>query len=305
MARPIPSPPVVELRHLRYFVAVAEELHFRRAAERLHISQPPLSQQIRALEEEIGAPLLIRNRRRVELTAAGETLLREARTALAAVDHAYELTRRVARGEGGELSVGFVGSAMYGSLPEILGRFRARHEGVALTLHELPTLAQLEALGAGQIDVGFIRPPVDAPQLAVETIERESVVVALPERHALAKRRRLGVRDLREETFVLLARRESPGVHDSLEGAMAQLGGWPSGIQEVAEMQTVLGLVAAGLGVSLVPASVADSERQGVTYRPLTGTKPTVELALAWRPEHRSPALARFLEETLSRESAP
>src|SRR3954453_10103995 len=147
----------MELRHLRYFVAVAEELHFRRAAERLHVSQPPLSQQIRALERELGVTLFERNRRRVELTAAGSALLGEARGILAAVEHAVDLTQRVARGEAGALSVGFVGSAMYGALPDVVREFRASRPGVELRLRELPTGAALEALAAGGIDVGGVR----------------------------------------------------------------------------------------------------------------------------------------------------
>jgi DNA-binding transcriptional LysR family regulator len=285
----------VELRHLRYFVAVAEELHFRRAAARLHISQPPLSQQIRALERELGTPLLARNRRRVELTAAGEVFLREAREVLGAVHNATELTRRVGRGEVGRLSVGFVGSAMYATLPEILRAFRTRYPNVDLNLRELTTAAQLEALDAGWIDVGFIRPPSTPTKLAIETIHREGVVVALPDSHPLAGRRRLRLQDLRDEALVVLAGREAPGLQQSLDVAMTELRGGAI-VQEVAEINTAIGLVVAGLGISFVPASVAALEREGVAYRPLSGVGPTVELALAWRPAVGSPVLERFLE---------
>lgn len=285
----------MELRHLRYFVAVAEELHFRRAAERLHMSQPPLSQQIRALEADVGAQLLVRSRRRVELTEAGKVFLREARAVLEAADRASDLARRVSRGEVGRLAVGFVGSAMYSAVPEILRRFRGEHPDVELHLREVPTGLQLEALESGELDVGFIRPPVPGQDLRVETIQTEKVVVALPASHPLARRKRLRLEALGHEALVLLARREAPGLHETLAVAMAGVGGSTWVVQEVAEMQTAIGLVAAGLGISLVPASVASLDRDGVVYRPISGPAPTVELALAWRLGDQAPALERFL----------
>lgn len=285
----------MELRHLRYFVAVAEELHFHRAAERLHISQPPLSQQIRALESELGVQLLERNRRSVSLTAAGAVFLREAREILAAVDAAAETARSVARGDAGRLALGFVGSAMHSALPGILRAHRRAFPQVELVLTELPTAAQLAALMAGRIDAGVIRPPVREPGLVFETIHREPVVIALPEDHPLAARRDVALADLVEEPFVLLARREAPGLYESLNTAMAGAGGVPEVVQEAREMQTVVGLVAAGLGVSLVPASVGADEHRGVAYRPVAGTAPTIELALAWRPDDLSPVVAAFL----------
>jgi DNA-binding transcriptional LysR family regulator len=282
----------VELRHLRYFVAVAEELHFRRAAERLHVSQPPLSQQIRALERELGVTLFERNRRRVELTAPGRALLTEARAVLAAVDHAVDLTQRVARGEAGALAVGFVGSAMYGALPDVLRDFRAARPGVELKLRELPTGAALEALAEERIDVGVVRPAQVDEGIAIDVVRREAVVVALPAAHALTRRRRLTLRDLGGEPMVVLSRREAPG----LRGALDALGEPPGDVQEVSEIRTVLGLVSAGLGLSLVPESVSTGERAGVVFRPIEGRAPTVDLALAWRRDDTSPALAAFLE---------
>lgn len=285
----------MELRHLRYFVAVAEELHFHRAAERLHISQPPLSQQVRALEAELGVLLLERNRRSVALTAAGAVYLREARAILEAVEAATESARSVARGEAGRLALGFVGSAMHGALPGVLRDHRLAFPRVQLVLTELPTAGQLEALRAGRIDVGVIRPPVREPGLALETIHTEPLVVALPGDHALASREEVALAELLEEPFVLLARREAPGLYESLGQAMADAGGAPHVVQEAREMQTVVGLVAAGIGVSLVPASVGADAHRGVAYRPVAGAAPTVALALAWRPDDRSPVLEAFL----------
>ncbi len=287
----------MELRHLRYFLAVAEELHFHRAATRLHISQPPLSQQIRALERELGVTLLARNRRRVALTAAGEAFRDDTRAILSAVDRAAERARNIARGSLGTLSVGFVGSAMFSpTLPEILREFRAGRPEVVLVLRELPTLAQLQALVGGELDVGVIRGPVAEseidPRLELMTIQREHLVAALPADHPLAARRRLRAADLRNESFVILARRDSPGLFASLTAAM---GGIPDDVLEVAEMQTIISLVAGGFGVSLVPASVGAVDRSGVAFRPIAGPTPTIELSAAWRSGGGSPVRDAFL----------
>ena len=290
----------MELRHLRYFLAVAEELHFHRAATRLHISQPPLSQQIRALERELGVTLLERNRRRVTLTAAGEGFRDDARSILAAVDRASERARHVARGSLGTLSIGFVGSAMFSpTLPDILREFRAGHPDVELVLRELPTTAQLHALASGELDVGVIRGPVAEseidPELELMTIQRERLVAALPAGHPLAARRRLRAEDLRGEAFVILARREAPGLYASLAAAMSDAGGVPEDVLEVAEMQTIISLVAGGFGVSLVPTSVGQVDRSGVAFRPIAGATQTIELSVAWRAGPGSPVRDAFL----------
>jgi DNA-binding transcriptional LysR family regulator len=293
----------MELRHLRYFVAVAEELHFRRAAERLHMSQPPLSQQIRQLEREVGAQLLLRNQHRVELTASGAAFLERAREILDQVEAAALEARRVQRGEVGRLAVGFVGSAMYSVVPELLRAFRERYRDVVLRLHESGTTEQLRQLESGRIDVGFVRPRQLRPGLSMEPIYAEPVMVALPDRHPLAATRALHVHDLVGEPLILLTRAGSPGLRKALEPITDQLGGEDEIVQEVAEMQTVIGLVAAGVGISLVPESVRALQRRGVTYRDLANGAPTVELAVAWRTGDDSPVLAAFLE--LMRASAP
>jgi DNA-binding transcriptional LysR family regulator len=291
----------MELRHLRYFLAVAEELHFHRAAARLHISQPPLSQQIRALERELGVTLLERNRRRVTLTTAGESFRDDARAILAAVERASERARNVARGAIGELSIAFVGSAMFSpTLPDILREFRRGHPEVELVLRELPTVAQLNALVRGELDLGVIRGPIPEadidPQLELLVIQRENLVAALPADHPLTARRRLRAEALRGETFVILDRRDSPGLFASLVSAMGEAGGVPDDVLEVAEMQTIISLVAGGFGVSLVPASVGQVERTGVAFRPIEGPTPTIELALAWRRDGDSPVRDAFIE---------
>jgi DNA-binding transcriptional LysR family regulator len=275
-------------------------LHFHRAATRLHISQPPLSQQIRALERELGVTLLERNRRRVTLTVAGEGFRDDARSILAAVERASERARHVARGSLGTISIGFVGSAMFSpTLPDILREFRAGHPDVELVLRELPTTAQLHALVGGELDVGVIRGPVAEseidPHLELMTIQRERLVAALPASHRLAARRRLRAEDLRGESFVILARREAPGLYASLAAAMSDAGGLPEDVLEVAEMQTIISLVAGGFGVSLVPTSVGQVDRSGVAFRPIAGATQTIELSVAWRAGTGSPVRDAFL----------
>jgi DNA-binding transcriptional LysR family regulator len=285
----------MELRHLRYFVAVAEELHFRRAAERLHMSQPPLSQQIRALEQDVGATLLVRNQRRVELTAAGAAYYARARDILDAVEDAAREARRVQRGEVGRLDVGFVGSSLYSIVPELLRGFRAQYPDVGLRLRELGTTEQLRRLEDGRLDIGFLRPPGERPGLTIETVLREPLAVALPDEHALAARSEVRVEDLAGEPLVLMTRAGAPGLRDVL-APIADALGEEAIVQEVAEMQTLIGLVAAGVGVSLVPGSVSALARSGVVYRPLAGVTPRVPLAAAWRTGDDSPALAAFLD---------
>jgi DNA-binding transcriptional LysR family regulator len=264
----------MELRHLRYFVVVAEELHFRRAAERLHMSQPPLSQQIRALEEEVGATLLLRNQRRVELTAAGAAFYQRARDILAAVEDAAREARKVQRGEVGRLAIGFVGSSMYSFVPELLRAFREQSPDITLRLHELGTSEQLRRLEDGRLDVGFLRMPRERAGLRVETVLEEPVVVALPEAHPLAARPRLALDDLEGQPLVLLTRAGAPGLRDALDHAIERLGGEERIAQEVPGMQSVVGLVAAGVGISLVPESLHELTRRGVVYRPLEGDPP-------------------------------
>ncbi len=290
-----PAPPRIELRHLRSYVAVAEERHFRRAAERLHMSQPPLSQQIKTLEEALGVELLIRNRRGVEVTVAGEAFLEQARLVLAAMDQAVGVARRADQGELGQLSIGFVGSAMYGRVPDVLRRFRTAHLGVHLTLRELGTAAQVDALVHGTIDVGFLRPPVSAEGIEIEPFVDESVVVVLPQDHHLVGLPSLTLVHLRRERFVQLSAAAAPGQHEAIHRALAAEGAAPLVVQEAEEMQTVVGLVASGLGVSLVPASVRALDRHDVVYRDIVGPAPRVELAFAYRKRDTSPVVASFV----------
>jgi DNA-binding transcriptional LysR family regulator len=287
----------VELRQLRYFVAVAEELHFRRAAERLHISQPPLSQQIRALEEELGFALLVRTRRRVELTPAGAAFLRDARALLTELDAAVATARRIDAGQTGRLRITFVGSALLSIVPGTVERFRRSRPGVELELHERATVDQLRAVRAGVADVGLVRPPIeDDGELRTATVLRERTVAALPAGHPLAAARRLALRRLAAEPLVLFPRDQAPGFHDLLVDSLAGAGGVPRVIQYAPEMLTIIGLVAAGTGVSLVPESVQRLALDGVTYRPVAGA-PRSELVAITRAGDDSALVRAFVSE--------
>ena len=294
----------MELRQLRYFVAVAEELHFRRAAERLHISQPPLSQQIRALEEELGFALLVRTRRRVELTPAGAAFLRDARSILSELDGAVAGARRIDAGQTGRLRINFVGSALFSIVPGTVERFRRSRPGVALELRERATVDQLRAVRAGLADVGLVRPPIDEDDsFRVQTVLRERTLAALPAAHPLAALRRVPLRRLAAEPLVLFPRDQAPGFHDLLIDSLAGAGSAPRVIQYAPEMLTIIGLVAAGTGVSLVPASVARLALDGVAYRPVTGA-PRSELVAITRAGDDSALVRAFVYEASASASA-
>ena len=286
---------MIELRHLRYFVTLAETLHFRRAAERLSIAQPALSQQIQQLEREIGVRLFERTQRRVALSEPGVVFLERARLILAEASEAVRLARLAGRGEVGHLGVGAVTSALYGIFPEVVRVFRERHREVHLTLHELPGNEQTRALRAGRLQVSFLRPPVEETDIEVRTITREPWVVAIPTAHRLARRQRVTLRTLADEPFVAFPRELAPVLYDQLISMCHQAGFSPRIVQE-AQMQTIVSLVAAGIGVALVPATLQNLSRKGLVYKRLAGAALKLELAVAWRRDDKSPLLAAFLE---------
>jgi DNA-binding transcriptional LysR family regulator len=287
----------VELRHLRYFVAVAEERHFGRAAERLHIAQPPLSQQIRALEADLGVQLLVRTTRRVELTPAGRLLLDRARTILAGVETATSDVSRAATGELGRISLGFTGSATYELLPTLARVLREDMPDVTLELHgEMLTPRQEVELRDGGIDLGFLRPPVRDPDLVVHVIRREPLVAALPDSHRLAGRDEVPLAELSGEPFVTYPSHYRSVVHDAVLATCRTAGFTPRVAQEVGETSTLVAFVAAGLGVALVPASVRHLQITNAVYRPLAGITEEVTLALAHRAGDDSAVLHRVLE---------
>ncbi len=285
----------MELRHLRYFVAVAEELHFGRAAERIHIAQPPLSQQIRQLEEELGVKLFHRTKRRVQLTHAGEIFMEEALQILAHSEKAIRLARRADRGEIGRLVVGFVGSMTYRFLPSALRSFRDQFPDVELVLRELTSDQQIKALRDRTIDVGFLRQPIKDDALNVETIFREPLILALALDHVLANRAHISLDMLANEPFVMVSRKESPTFYDQITGLCNAAGFSPKVVQEAIQLPTILSLVSVGIGVTLVPASFQNLQVLGVTYRALTGIGKNTELAVARRRNDDSPVLLAFL----------
>jgi DNA-binding transcriptional LysR family regulator len=286
----------MELRHLRYFVAVAEELSFTRAAERLHMAQPPLSTQIRQLEGELGVELFDRSRRNIRLTEGGRALLIEARQLLVLLDQAIRVVQRVGSGEVGRLSVGFVPSASNSALPPLLRAFRASYPEVDLYLREMQPDELLRGLHDGRLDVAFLYLPFDDETLASRPVSVEPLVVALGHDHPLAARDEVAMEELASEPFVLPVRYGMPGLHAKVLEACEEAGFVPRAVQkDVWLMQTIIGLVAAGIGVALVPASEQNVQRTGVVYRALAGSPPTVQLGTAWRREQSTPVLASFL----------
>lgn len=285
----------MELRHLRYFVAVAEELHFGRAAERLFIAQPPLSQQIQQLERELGVALFLRTSRRVQLTPAGDVFLSEARQILTGLENAVQAARRAARGETGWLGIGFAASATYDLLPAVLHDFRARFPEIALSLMELNAAEQVLALLDRSIHVGFARPYVELPEVSAAAVLREPFLVALPEAHRLASLPELSLAELSKEAFVSFPEQPSPSYAQAVRAACESAGFTPHVVQEVREMQTAISLVAAGLGIALLPASVQHLHRDGVVYRALREPAPRTELAVVSRKDDPSPVLQNFL----------
>ena len=287
----------MELRHLRYFRAVAEELHFGRAAERLHIAQPPLSQQIRQLERELGVSLLTRSTRRVELTRAGEAYLRRTIAVLDAVDDAGRQARRVARGVEGHLSIGCVGSATYSVLPRLVRALREQLPQVEISIRgEMLAPAQLDALRNRDVDIALLRPPDDDPDVQTEHVRRDRLMVAVPSAHRLAERDTVGVDDLRAEDLVAHPGQDRSVMGRLLTAMCADAGFVPRIRQEVSETSTLVTLVAAGLGIAVVPAPTADLDVAGVTYRPLEPATLGVDLVAAHLGDAAPPAVERALE---------
>ena len=273
---------------------MAEELHFGRAAARLHISQPPLSQQIRRLEDEIGARLFRRTNRRVQLTPAGRAFLAEARQTIASAERAVGAAQRAERGELGELVVGYVTSATYGPLPDVIRMFRKRLPEVEIKLRNLRSVHQSQALLERRIDVGVARPHAADSRIAYEALWRESVVVALPSDHPLAHRTAVDIADLATDIFLIAPAEDAATFQDEVFALCRRAGFTPRVDEGVPDIQAALALVAAGLGIHPVPETLQKFRRRGVVYRPLRARNLMIEMGLAWRRDDDSALVQHF-----------
>jgi DNA-binding transcriptional LysR family regulator len=290
----------IELRQLRYFVAVAEENHFGRAAARLHMTQPPLSQTIQTLEAALGTPLFARTKRSVALTPAGAALLPEARRILQQAGALPDLVRRAASGESGLLSLSFVSTADYSVLPPLLREFRERYPQVQIDLREATTDVQLEDLAQGRIDAGLLIPPLTdkaKAELDYLTVLSEPLIMAAPKGlKALRGKSAVALKAVADIPLIIFPRRIAPAFHDAILASFRDAGLTPRIGQEAIQMQTIVGLVSAGMGIALVPQSVSNLKRPGVEYKPLTDNTLPIETGLAWRRDNMSPVLRAFLE---------
>jgi len=293
----------LELRQLRYFVTVAEELHFGKAAMRLHMTQPPLSQTIQALEELLGAALFERNRRGVALTAAGAALLPEARRLLAQAQELPQLAQRAAAGETGRLSLAFVSSADYSVLPPFLRAYRAAYPQVQITLQEATSDLQLEELLNGRVDAGLLIPPLpDKARVELDYLPvlNEPLVLAVPTGlPALKRKGPVALAELLSATplpLIIFPRAIAPALYDAVLAVFLNAGITPEIGQQAIQMQTIVSLVSANMGMALVPQSVSNLMRPGVEYRALSDPTPLVETGLAWRRDNASPVLQGFLD---------
>jgi len=286
----------MELRHLRYFVVVAEELHFTRAAERLNMAQPPLSQQIHQLENELGVELFYRTKRQVKLTAAGKILLKNVYKILNDIEKACDSAQRAHRGEMGKIIVGFTGSATFDILPNLIQTYRRKFPLVNLAVLQLSTTDQIHSLLNGEINIGILCAPIENSELKFEVIRQEPFIIAMPKDHPLAsKSTPIEVQELSKELFIMTSREAGQIYYDIIINICHNAGFSPNVTQEVNELHTSISLVAAGMGVALVPYSIQNFRIRGIIYHQLKNSVSTLKTALAWRNDEKSPLVHSFI----------
>ncbi|MGG3609755.1 LysR substrate-binding domain-containing protein [Priestia megaterium] len=287
----------MELRHLKYFKTVAEELHFGKAAARLNMAQPPLSLQIRKLEEELGVSLFYRTKRHVELTKEGQVFLEKVYLLFISLDESIETVRMVSRGELGEIIIGFLASSAYDVLPTIIKQYRKQYPSIHVVLKQLTSAEQLKALQEGTIQIGIISEPIEDETLNFEIIRRESMVVALPKEHPLAfKTSSIDLIELANDPFILIGRKSNHYHYDGVINSCYEAGFSPNIVQETAEMSTVISLVSAGIGVAIVPASIQLLLQNEVIYRDISNNKFNTVTALVWESKNQSSIVKAFVE---------
>ncbi|WOP14629.1 LysR family transcriptional regulator [Ottowia sp. SB7-C50] len=290
----------MELRHLRYFLALAAELHFGRAARRLSISQPPLTVAIQQLEAHVGAPLFLRNSRGVQLTAAGQALVPAAQAALDQAEQALHAARDAASGQAGRLSVGFAGTMLYRGLPQMLRRFQAQYPRLQFSLSELSSSAQVVELQHARLDAGFAHVSHAPAGLAQLLVSSQPFVACAPASHRLARRRALPLAALAGEPLALVSRTVSPDYHARIVGACQAAGFNPQPLHELQHWLSVVSLVAQGLAVALVPAALQQAGLSGAAFVPVQdphGALPRYETRCLWNPARDQPALGLFLDQ--------
>lgn len=289
---------------MKFFLAVAEDLHFTRAAGRLRVAQPNLSQEIRRLEREIGVDLFTRTKRSVALTPAGHTFLQHVRALLNATADAVHATQRASRGEIGRIRLGSVSAATFGVIPNAVVRFRSAYPNVEILLSELYSVEAPDALRTGRLDLCVLHPPANVElALNIEPIWNEQLVAVLPAKHPLAGSQRIGLPTLRSEPWILWPREMATRLYDEVIAACAAAGFEPRVVQRAARITTVMSIVAAGLGVALLPITVARLGIGGAIFRPLRPPRVSVPVAFAWRQGQTAPELTHFM--ALARDSAP
>ena len=285
----------MNIRQLRYFLVVASELHFGRAAQRLNIAQPPLSMQIKQLEKDLGVRLFERTKRRVNLTPAGEVLQMEGKMILQQLENAREKTRRASRGDIGKLSISFVGSAMCSVLPTWLQQFRQAYPDVELSLQEGTKAEQLESLQRQQTDLGLMRPPIEDSQVSQRLVLKEPLVAVLPSSHTMSGSSEVDITALSQDPFIFFSRTLAVDLYDKTIQFCQENGFSPNIVQTVEQLQTVLGLVSAQIGVAILPMAAQKLQREGVCYCQFTQSAPTADLMVVWHKDRLTKTAENFL----------